>query len=248
MTEGVDLGSAERSVQGLRHLDLERGELEASLRAVSEATTKIFDADGGGIMLLDEQQALHYVGATSGRSAALEAAQEETGEGPCVDSLMHDVVTTTADLVHDERWPLLRSQVADLGVHAVLGVPLHVGLTAVGSLNVYRCKVWEWTPDDIAAIEAHAVVIEELLSVALLARRQHTIVDQLTTALGNRVTIDRAVGVVIADRGLDPVPAFNELRLLARSRRVKVVDLAAEVIAARRFPPGLESDGVGSAP
>lgn len=245
MTEGVDPGTAQRSVQGLRHQDLEHGELEASLRAVSDATTKIFDADGGGIMLLDEQQALHYVGATSGRSAALEAAQEETGEGPCVDSLMHDMVTTTSDLVNDERWPMLRSQVADLGVHAVLGVPLHVGLTPMGSLNVYRCRVAQWTPSDIAAIEAHAVVLEELLALALLARRQHTIVDQLTTALGNRVTIDRAVGVVIADRGLDPVPAFNELRLLARSRRIKVIDLAAEVVAARRFPPGLESDARG---
>lgn len=240
MTEGVDPGLAERSVQGLRHLSLDQGELEASLRAVSEATTRIFDADGGGIMLLDEQQALHYVGATSGQSAALEAAQEETGEGPCVDSLMHDVVTSTPDLVQDERWPLLRSQVADLGVHAVLGVPLHVGLTPVGSLNVYRQSTWEWAPADVTAIQAHAVVLEELLAMAMLARRQHVIVDQLTTALGNRVTIDRAVGVVIADRGLDPVAAFNELRLLARSRRVRVIDLAAEVIAARRFPPGME--------
>jgi GAF domain-containing protein len=234
---GVDPALSARSVEGLRSSDLGRGELEASLRAVSEATTEIFGAAGGGIMLLDDQQALHYVGATSGRSAALEAAQEETGEGPCVDSLVHDVVTSTSDLVRDERWPVLRAEVADLGIHGLLGVPLHLGLSSVGSLNVYRDEPYEWTERDISAIGAHAQVIEELLAVAMRAQRNHTIVSQLTTALENRVTIERAVGIVIASTGLDPAKAFNQLRLLARSRRVRVAQLADEVIVARTFPP-----------
>lgn len=247
MTEGIDPQLTAKSVEELRDLGLDRGELEGSLRAVADATTTIFAADGGGVMLLDDQQALHYVGATSGRSAALEAAQEETGEGPCVDSLIHDVVTWTADLVSDERWPLLREQVGSLGVHAVLGVPLHVGLSPVGSLNVYRSEVWEWSPSDVAAVEAHAAVIEELLALALLARQRHTIVDQLTTALANRVTIDRAVGIVVATRNLDPVPAFNELRLLARARRVRVAELAAQVIESRSFPPAVDREEGGRA-
>jgi transcriptional regulator with GAF, ATPase, and Fis domain len=237
MSDGVDPALSARSVESLRSSDLAAGELEASLRAVADATSHIFEADGGGIMLLDDQHALHYVGATSGRSAALEAAQEETGEGPCVDSLVHDVVTWTADLPADDRWPLLRSQIADLGVHALLGVPMHLGLTAVGSLNVYREAPYEWTDRDVAAIRAHAQVIEELLVIAMRAQHSHAIVQQLTTALQNRVTIERAVGIVIAAADLDAVKAFNELRLLARSRRIRVADLAEQVIAARSFPP-----------
>jgi transcriptional regulator with GAF, ATPase, and Fis domain len=241
MPDGVDPTRSAESVAGLQRSDLSSGELEASLRAVADATTKIFDADGGGIMLLDDQQALHYVGATSGTSAALEAAQEELGEGPCVDSLVHGVVTSTPDLLADERWPLLRSEVGDLGVHALLGVPLHLDRSAIGSLNVYRMEPYEWAPRDVEAIEAHAQVIEELLAVAMRAQRNHTIVQQLTTALQNRVTIERAVGVVIATAGLDAVKAFNELRLLARSQRVKVADLAAAVVASRSFPPAAEA-------
>ena len=60
----------------------------------------MFGADGAGVMLLDDEQALHYVGATDGRAAAFEAAQEETGEGPCVDSLIYDLTVFTADLRH----------------------------------------------------------------------------------------------------------------------------------------------------
>ena len=187
-------------------------------------------------MLVDDQQALHYVGATDGRAAALEAAQEETGEGPCVDSLIGDHVVDTSDLLTDTRWPRLREQVGQLGVHAVIGVPLHVGLSAVGSLNVYRFRVWEWSGGDIDALKLHATVIEELLSSAMLAGRRHTIVDQLTVVLENRVVIDRATGIVMAISGLDAAAAFHALRLAARSERVRVVEYATRVVHERRFP------------
>lgn len=234
----IDPAASAHSVQALQQADLLSGELESSLRAVAEATSAVFSADGGGIMLLDDQQTLHYVGATTGRAAALEAAQEETGEGPCVDSLMHNEVVLTNDLSKDPRWPLLRAQVEGIGVKAVLGIPLRLGLAAVGSLNVYRSEPWEWGPSDIEAIGAHGQIIEELLAAAMLAQRQHTLVGQLTDALKNRVVIERAVGVVVAARQLDTVPAFNELRALARRRRVRVADLATQVVAARTFPPG----------
>jgi hypothetical protein len=113
---------------------------------------------------------------------------------------------------------------------------LHVEDTSVGSLNVYRFEPCEWTDGDVAAIRAHATIIDELLAAALLARRQHTIVDQLSTALANRVEIDRATGIVMGQLGVDAAMAFRELRLLARSRRIRVRELADEVIAARRFP------------
>jgi transcriptional regulator with GAF, ATPase, and Fis domain len=238
MVDRIDPAASARSVGELRRADLASGELESSLRAVADATSAVFASDGGGIMLLDDQQALHYVGATSGRAAALEAAQEETGEGPCVDSLMNDEVVFTNDLSADDRWPNLRGQIEGMGIRAILGVPLRLGLAPVGSLNVYRGEPWEWREDDVAAISAHGQIVEEVLAGAMLAQRQHTLVAQLRDALQHRILIERAVGVVIASRQLDPVHAFNELRSLARARRVRVAELAEEVVAARSFPPG----------
>jgi GAF domain-containing protein len=238
MVDGIDPSASARSVGELRRADLASGELESSLRAVAEATAAVFGADGGGIMLLDDQQALHYVGATTGRAAALEAAQTETGEGPCVDSLMHGDVVSTNDLPADDRWPNLRGQMEGIGVRAVLGIPLRLQLVPIGSLNVYRGEPWEWGPDDVAAISAHGQIVEEVLAGAMLAQRQHTLVTQLRDALQHRILIERAVGVVVASRQLDPVHAFNELRSLARARRIRVAELADEVVAARSFPPG----------
>lgn len=241
MPGGVDPAVSARSVDGLRSSDLASGELEASLRAVTDATAKIFGADGGGLMLIDDQQALHYVGATSGRAAAFEAAQEETGEGPCVDSLIGDCVVQTDDLTADDRWPLLREQIGDLGIHAVLGVPLHLERTAIGSLNVYRFQASTWSPADIEAIQAHATILEELLAAAMLAQRNHTIISQLSTALEHRVQIDRATGIVMGLTGADAVVAFQELRVRARSRRIRIAELADEIVATRAFPGSSET-------
>lgn len=233
----IDQEHVKASVERLQGADLRSGELDASLRHVIAATQEIFGADGAGLMLLDDQDALHYVGATDGRSAAFEAAQEECGEGPCVDSLVHGQVVSSVDLEADERWPKLQESVGGIGIRSMLGVPIHVGGLTVGSLNVFRTEPAPWDDSEIAAIRAHGRVIEELLGAAMLARQRHTIVEQLTEALENRVTIERAVGVLMARRGLDPTGAFNELRQHARNARRRVQDVAAEVLDDPSFAP-----------
>jgi GAF domain-containing protein len=233
----IDDETLQRALAALAAADLRQGELEASLREVVGSTRVIFDAAGAGIMLIDDGQVMHYVAATDARSAALEAAQEETGEGPCVDSLINDTIVHTADLATDPRWPTVSEALGGLGIHAILGVPIRIGGAAVGSLNTYRDHPGEWDGSEITAIAAHGRIIEEVLTSALLAREQHTIVTQLRHALDSRVTIERAVGVVMARRGLDPVKAFNELRLRARSERRRVIEVAQEVLDSPDFRP-----------
>jgi len=234
---GIDQERVRASIERLHGTDLRGGELEAALREVIAATEEIFGADGAGLMLLDDQDALHYVGATDGRSAAFEAAQEECGEGPCVDSLVHERVVSSVDLETDDRWPKLQAAVGGLGIRAMLGVPIRLGGPTVGSLNVFRSEPSPWDDSEIAAIQAHGRVVEELLGAAMLARQRHTIVEQLTEALESRVGIERAVGVLMARKGLDPTGAFNELRQTARSSRRRVQDVAAEVLADPAFAP-----------
>ena len=244
----VDVEQVERSLESLRGADLGHGELRAALETVAEATCALFDADGAGVMLLDEQQALHYVGATSGKAAALEAAQEETGEGPCIDSLIHDRVVWTEDLAADPRWPQLTADIEGLGIRAILGVPIHLGGSAVGSLNTYRIDPYAWTERDVAAIAAHGRLVEQLIGTAVLAGQRNAIVDQLQRALEHRVTIERAVGVVMARDEVDPVRAFDRLRRLARSTRRRVSEIAAELLDDPRFAPADPVPPTGEGP
>lgn len=213
-----------------------QGDLVAALTRATDSTRHLFGADGAGVMLLDDQQALAYVQTEDEDSRLLEAAQRDLGQGPCVDCLVLDHVTRTSDLQTDERWPEVAAALRGSDVHAVLGVPIRVSGGAVGSLNVLRHGVGAWDPSEIAAIGAYASVVEDLIASALLARSQEQLVQQLRTALEHRVVIDRAVGFLMAARGVDAVLAFDELRRRARARRRRVADLAAELLESGALP------------
>jgi len=59
---------------------------------------------------------------------------------------------------------------------------------------------------------------------------------QLQTALDSRVVIEQAKGILAERQEITPEEAFNRLRREARSQRVKLHDLAAEVVASRAEP------------
>jgi GAF domain-containing protein len=232
----IDDSSLIATLDTLRAEHLQHDELESSLRRVIDATCALFDVSGAGLMVVDDNDTLRYVAATDGRSAALEAAQAETGEGPCVESLLKDEVVHTDDVTNDPRWPTLSANIEGLGVGALLGVPIHVGKTSVGSLNVYTDAGCTWKDEEVEALRAFGLVVEELLAQALTSRQRHVLAEQLDRALASRVMIDRAVGVVMAERRTDPMSAFNILRTEARSQRRKVIDVAAEVLEAVQQP------------
>ncbi|HEU5278069.1 MAG TPA: ANTAR domain-containing protein [Gaiellaceae bacterium] len=59
---------------------------------------------------------------------------------------------------------------------------------------------------------------------------------QLQTALESRVVIEQAKGILAAREAISPDEAFDKLRREARSKRMKLRDLAAELIAAVSRP------------
>jgi anti-anti-sigma factor len=227
---GMDPDRLRSSLAELRTDLPDYSELDAALGRVTEATRHLFNADGAGIMLIDDERALEYVQPSDEGGRRLESAQRELGHGPCVDCLLLDHPVRSADVMSDPRWPGLGTLLAGADVRAVLGVPVRMAGGSVGSLNVYRSTVEEWSDAETAAIGAYAAVIEDLLGAALLAHSNEQLARQLQRALDSRVLIERAIGYQMAIDGVDPVTAFDSLRRRARAQRRKLVELAAEVI------------------
>ncbi len=207
------------------------GTVEQSLRQVADAAVAVFRVTGCGLMILDDAQVLRYVVSTDEAGRILETAQERVGEGPCVDALVLDIEVLTGDVAHDERWPRLGPELEGAPVRGVLGVPVHLGGGAVGSLNLYTADSYDWDDSDIAAVRAFNTTIEDVLAMALMAQRRDETVAQLQAALDHRVAIERAVGLLMGRFDVGPVEAFRMLRGEARSRRRKVHDLAEGLLA-----------------
>jgi GAF domain-containing protein len=226
----IDGDALSRSLAALRERSASTGLMD-SLNDVLAASRQLFAASGCGIMMVDDTSLLCAVAATDELGRLLEVYQEEAGHGPCVDALTFDRVVHTADLGSDGRWPELPRDLPDSGVHAVLGLPLHVDRVPIGSLNVYRDQPGEWSESEIAALEGYAQLIEGFLQAALQAREREDLAVQLQHALNHRVTIERAVGVIMGRDRIGAVEAFDKLRRAARSTERKVADLAAELLA-----------------
>src|SRR5690348_196483 len=112
-------------------------DLVPTLREVTEACVDIFGVSGSGIMIADEQNVPHYVAASDGAAQILEAAESNTGQGPCTEAFVTNEVITSSDLRVDSRWPELALAVAGHQVRAVVGLPVRLGAAPVGTLDVY---------------------------------------------------------------------------------------------------------------
>ncbi len=220
----------DESLRGLASSALDALDVGDAIARVVGASRTLFEVDGAGLMLVDDAAALRYVVSTDDKAHALERVQEETATGPCVDSLVLQEVVVSRNASADERWPLIQDGLAEAGIRAVLGLPISVASTTVGSLNVYRTVEYEWDESDEEALREYASLIEHVMTSGLLARRSGEVVDQLERALERRVTIDRAVGVVMGTERLGPVEAFARIRAVARNRRIRADVVAEQVL------------------
>jgi GAF domain-containing protein len=229
----------QRAVGTLAQHDLRALDLRAACETVVGTLPGLFEADGAGILLVDEAHVLRYVASTDAGAQMLEAAQEALGHGPCVSSLVENAPVEVSDLLEDERWPDLGRLLASNGVRSVLGVPVHVSGVAVGSLNVYSSSPKTWDQSEMRAIATIETVVDRVLTAGVLSERQGELIAQLQRALETRVTVERAVGVLMGVAGLGAPEAFERIRRAARSSRRSVHDVSKEVIENRKLPRGV---------
>ena len=235
MTTSIDATALAAS---LRRLEKQQANtvLEESLQRVVDACLQMFDITGSGLMLADEHSELRYAVYTDPTSRLLEDAQLQTGEGPCVDTFVHDALTSTPDLQADARWPRLTAQLAGSGIRAVLGVPVHLNGIPVASLDIYLDREHVWDAAEEHALSRFGDVAEAMLATAVTAEQAGALAAQLNYALDYRVPIERGVGFLMSRENLDHVAAFHRLRTAARSSRRKIGDVAQTLLETGRLP------------
>jgi hypothetical protein len=121
---------------------------------------------------------------------------------------------------------------------AGVSVPVELGGGPIGTLDVYARTPRAWHHSEISALQAYAGVLATLLGAAVTAEAKGRLARQLQVALDHRILIEQAKGVLMERDGIDPPTAFDRLRNAARSTRVKMVEVANDVLAGKPLPPG----------
>jgi GAF domain-containing protein len=224
----IDEQALQSSLQRLREAAFD-ADLAGVLKRAVNAVNRVFGCTGAGIMFMTESGQLSYVASSNEVGRQLEQAQAAAGQGPCYDSYVYGREVASSDLHADSRWPSLARHVP-AQVRAVAGVPVLLGGSPAGTLNVYRDAPNDWDRSALQALHAYGDLIADSVGSALAAQEHSELAGQLQYALDYRVIIERAVGYVMGTHEVDAVTAFSVLRKRARDERRRVAEVAAEIL------------------
>jgi hypothetical protein len=225
----VDGELVARSVAELRAMP-DAEDLLAQLGRVVEATRTVVGVDGTGLTLTSEDGLPRWVAVSDAAMQLLEEVQHDFGEGPCLLAFAEDRVVAVQDLGRELVWDRIAVVVRQLQVRGVLSVPVRLADQPVGTLNVYASQPRAWSPAEVQALGAFAVVTAELVRTAVELATSQVEVAQLRRALASRVWIEQAKGMVAATQGVTLDQAFQQLRGRARSSSRKLAEVAQEVV------------------
>lgn len=239
MPDSLPLGDPPRLAGELTSVLAQMGAVVLSAETVDStielvttlAAATIPDTSGAGVTLVDAE------GKRSRAASNLlvdraDALQYQFDSGPCL-TAWRDQVTVRVDDIHaDGRWPEWTAAVTDLGVRAVLSVPLVAAGHSTGAMKVYSGHP--------GAYDASAEHLLEMFArqAAILLVNTQTLADarrlsaQLTEALASRDIIGQAKGVLIAQGAPDEQVALQMLTTAAQRSNTRLHDVARQVVSA----------------
>ncbi|MGI5469572.1 ANTAR domain-containing protein [Streptomyces sp. CA-132043] len=206
------------------------------LHLLTERSVSLLPVDAAGVVLLDARGRLVDASASDERTRQLELAQIEWEEGPCRDCTRTGgaVPYTLLDAAEArDRWPRFTGWALARGFAGVAGMPLRLRERTVGALNVFRRCREAPSGADLRLGQALA----DVATIGILQyrdlREQSLINERLEDALGSRLVIEQAKGVVAERLDLSLDESFEHLRGHARGRRLLLTDLARAVLDGR---------------
>lgn len=219
-----------RTVSDFARLLLTPYDVDATLQELAERSAEVLGLAGSGVSLLVDDR-LTYATAVPGGLAALERAQAASQEGPCVEACRTGEVVAVADLANwTDGWDAYRAAAAELGIGAVVGVPMSLNHQTIGALNLYSTGVRDWSAEDLAAVQVLADMGTGILINASQQQQQEQLTEQLQHALDSRVLIEQAKGIVAHAREESVDQAFDRIRGHARSNSVTLRSVAEEIV------------------
>jgi GAF domain-containing protein len=211
------LGELARSMQGEQGVERT---LDAIVRAAAETVP---GAEEASISTVIGGREVRTPAATGELPRAVDRAQYETGQGPCLDSLYRQRSLRLSDICGERRWPDFCARATELGVRSMLAVQLYVDGQDLGALNLHSRQVDAFTDES----EEVALIFASHAAVAFAGAKMQ---EQLQTAIDRRDLIGQAKGVLIERYKISGQEAFRLLVVASQTTNIKLFDVAEYLV------------------
>ena len=212
-----------------RTLNDKEGLDETLKQIVRAAVGTVPGARHASISRIQRHREIKTLAATGELPRAVDHAQYDSGQGPCLDSLYQERTVRLSDLSTDQRWPDFTGRARELGVGSMLAVQLFIQSDCLGALNLFseQPSAFDDTSEHVALLFAtHA-------AVAMSSEQSR---QDLRTAVTTREVIGQAQGILMERFKITDDLAFRLLVRASQDTNRKLRDIAEELTTTGQLP------------
>jgi GAF domain-containing protein len=204
--------------------------LDQTMQAlVTAAVDAIPGADEGGITEVRHRGTVNVRFASDELVVDLDTAQEELGEGPCLDAAYQHRTVRVDDFADESRWPVFAARAGACGVGSMLSIQLYVQGDDLGALNMYARlpRAFDDESEQVGLLFAtHA-------AIAMAGARRE---QQLRVAISSRDVIGQAKGILMERYKVTADQAFAVLTRASSESNIKLRDVAEKLADSGEVP------------
>ncbi len=203
---------------------------------VSAAVGTVPGAEEASISLAQRGRRVESAAATSDVPRRFDELQQETRQGPCMDSMYEHETVRVDDLARDQRWPELARRAGEIGMASMLCVQLFVEGDDLGAMNLLARRPGVFTDES----ERIALMFASHAAVAVAQARK---LNHLGTALASRDLIGQAKGVLMERYKITADQAFALLARASQDTNIKLHEVAGFLTRTGELTAERERDG-----
>ncbi|MGN9821505.1 GAF and ANTAR domain-containing protein [Streptomyces sp. SD11] len=201
------------------------------LQQMTVRCTELLDVAGAAVFLDHPGSRLHNAAPCDPSPLLQNVLQAACGQGPALDAhRTAQPVTTQSPADTQERWPQFTTHLRAAGYTLATALPMRLRHESIGSLLLLHTGDQPLSAEDLDLAQAFADAATIGLVQARLIHQQHTVNEQLHTALQSRIIIEQAKGILAARHNISLNQAFNSLHHHARHHRILLSTIARNVI------------------
>ena len=211
------------------------GDVHDTLEKVAALAVATIDGCDCASVYLVEQTVVAAPTSADSVVAELDAAQRQSGQGPCEDAIAQGMTVYAGDFGDERRWPDFAREATARGIRSMLACPLYVD-GALGALNLYARYPLAFGVIDRAKAVLLAGLAAVAFSAALTHEEEKRQSSNLHAALATRELIGQAQGILIERERVTPDQAFDILRRASQHLNLKLRDVAQSLVETGERP------------
>jgi hypothetical protein len=204
---------------------------------------ELIDVTAAALILTDPRGGVQVMAYSSENCRALEQFQLDAEQGPGLDCLRARTPVSAGELAGEAgRWPRFALRARASGFQSAYARPMRLRDQTIGALDLFSSHLRLLPDADLLLAQALADVATIGVLSQRAARRQEALAEQLQRALGSRIVIEQAKGILAEAGQIDPEAAFIRLRDYARRRNLRLSGLARDLVVGQLAPEQVFAD------